>query len=192
MKEVWVFRHGPKERGQDVIAPEVGLTPEGIELMKKVVQMFLKKERFKKIYTSPFVRCYQSGVILALYLELDFPIILPELASDNLIELKKFSRDPSFFNVLQLTSDFWERRGKIVFEGIRRIAQNLSSGEKAIAVGHGELIKPALGIVLARKEGKSFKEVLLHIPDLKEGEGIVFVFSDNNKFLGYEEKRFPT
>lgn len=193
-KKVWIFRHGKKESGaqKNVIAPEMALkNPEGIEQTRRIAEG-LKGQIFETIFTSPLVRAYQTGVIFALVLGMDFPKIAAGLAGvdalrwDPIIPLLK---GDTCLDIYEVAPNLMEEDGGEVFKTITSIAKTLGPGEHTLAISHGGFIEPALATALLGGR-YSFKEVLGQIPDLKEGEAIIFLFDDENHFVGYEEKRF--
>lgn len=194
MKKVWVFRHGPKESGagKNVIAPEMALkNPDGIELTRRVVDTFLKGQQFRAIFVSPLVRAYQTGVIFAQLLGMDFPKIESGLVGPNLPKWAAvISRLKSYTcaDFYHLEPSFVQEEGERLFETIQLIAKSLEDGDQGLCASHGGLIEPAMAAAMTRL-GCDFKAILRSIKDLSEGDGFIFQFDENNNFVGLEEKR---
>lgn len=198
MKKVWVFRHGTRENGASVISPEVSLkSPAGVELTKRVAELFLKNQTFEKIFVSPFVRTYQTGMIFALCLEMSFPTVEPGLGPDNFKDwerLAKKVKGDSYLDFFDTDQKLMQHDAVRVFETIHRITRLLPPEKQTLCVGHGGFIEPALAVALwlpSRKK-PTFREVLSQIVALKQGEAIIFIFDGDNHFVGYEEKRLSS
>ncbi len=195
MKKIWVFRHGPKETGsgKNVIATEVALkNPEGVEATKRLAEIFLRGQTFKSIFTSPLVRAYQTGVIFALALGINYPKIAPGLAGLNLNkweEIVPHLKGHTCVDFYEAVPNLLETDGDEVFKTITLAAKTLFPGEQAICVGHGGLIESAMAAAVSSRGERNFEEILRSITDLKEGEAVIFFFDDDNNFIGYEEKR---
>ena len=195
MKKVWVFRHGPKESGagKNVICPEMGLkNPEGYEMTKKIVETLLEEQKFNALFTSPFVRAYQTGVIFALELGMPLPSIIDGLAGKNLcqdwVDIILTLTGSSCADLYHAAPQLLQQEGEQVFETIQLIAESLEDDSQDLCVSHGGLIEPAMAAAKTRFVS-DFETELLSIQDLKEGDGVIFEFDENNNFIGLEEKR---
>lgn len=197
-KRVWVFRHGPKASGpaKDGIFASASLKePEGREVIEKIVSTFLKGQKFEGIYTSNLVRAYQTGVILAEILGMEFPHLVEGLGAPPHI-LKLWAgliaglKSYTCFDFFIADPVFVKSEGERVFNTIIWLATNATpEGEQILCVSHGGLIEPAVATAHSLVS-QSFEYEIYRIADLKECEGIIFVFDDENKFLEVHELRF--
>lgn len=197
MKKVWVFRHGPKESGagKNVIVAEMALkNPEEIELTRRIAETVLKEQTFKVVFTSPLVRAYQTGVIFTLKLGMDYPRISPGLAG---LDLKKWEeimpqlKGYTCVDFYEVAPELLKRDGSEVFKSIILAAEAIAPDEQALCISHGGLIEPAMATAISSQGVQNFEAALRSIRDLQEGEAVVFLFDDEDNFVGLEEKRLP-
>ncbi len=191
-KKVWVYRHGPKESGssKNVIGLSMTLSKEGREVMRKIAAQFLADNgKPQMIRTSLCVRTYETGMIFAEVCDTDLPRIEANLTGryqewGRLINL--VSEEPTAKSFYLADPKFIETEAETVFSVIKDTAKSISVNENAICVSHGALIEPT--VALATKEQNTSDLTSTFPEDLEEGEAVIFVFDENNKFVAVEKQ----
>jgi len=196
-KRVWIFRHGPKAAGPEKngVYPSMPLKdPEGIEAVMKMPDLFLKGQIFWEIWTSQLVRAYQTGVILAEALSMEFPRLVEGLGGPRYIiqkwdELLSELKSYTCFDFFMADPIFVQSEGERVFDTIMWLATNATpANQQLLCVSHGGLIEPATAHARSLVN-ESFEYEIHRIVDLKECEGVIFIFNDKNEFLDTKELR---
>lgn len=197
MKQIWIFRHGPKATGPEKngIYPAMPLKePEGREAVMEIPDLFLKGQNFYGIWTSKLVRAYQTGVILSETLAMEFPRLIEGLGGPRYIiqkwdEIITTLKSYTCFDFFMADPVFVQSEGERVFNTITWLAKNATPEDKQIlCVSHGGLIEP--GAAAGRSLiSESFEYEMHRIVDLQECEGIIFIFSNENKFVDTRELR---
>ena len=197
MKRMWLFRHPPKEDCSSASsqAVEAGLeNPEGWIVAKKMVERFLEYERIDRIYTSPLVRAYQTGVILAQALRLQlFEVeIIQGLFTphaDDWADITSRAVDDSCAALYQAHPAFVMSEGRRMLETIIGLVGEMFDGRQAVCISHGNLVESTVAAAKSWGDSTTFKTNLLAIRDLEEGEGFLIEFDAHNMIVEIIEKR---
>lgn len=195
MKKIWVFRHGPKKTGSSKggsPAPTMPLSPEGEKITENIAVQTLKGQEFVLISTSPSVRAYQTGAIFSTALGAGFPVINEGLGTPYSAEWEKVILKmtcPTSIDIFHGNPRLAVNEGHRLSMVIKKIAEYLPDGLQSLCVSHGGLIEFAMATVKARINGASWRDQLMQIKDLEEGEGVIFQLDTNNNFVGLEELR---
>jgi len=192
MKKIWVFRHGPKESGpsKNVIALSMTLSKKGREVMSKIAAQFLADNgKPKMIRTSSSVRTYETGMIFAEVCDVDLPKIETDLIGryqewERIINL--VSGEPTVKSFYLADPKFLEEEAETVFSVIKDTARNISVNENAICITHGGLIEPTVALATKKQDASDLTSTFPD--DLEEGEAVIFVFDENNKFVSVEKQ----
>jgi len=192
MKKIWVFRHGPKKSGssKNVVGLSMTLSEEGRELTSKIATQFLADNgKPQMIRTSLCVRTYETGMIFAEVCDADLPKIEANLTGryqgwERMMNL--VSGEPTAKSFYLADPEFIKTEAETIFSVIKDTAKSISVNENAICVSHGGLIEPT--IALATKKQNTWDLAPTFPEDLKEGEAVIFVFDENNKFVAVEKQ----
>jgi len=189
-KRVHVFRHLPKESGKskNVIGLSMPLSKKGREVAKELANQFLAKNgKPQMIAASVCVRTYQAGMIFAEVCDAPLPSIERRLVGayqnwERLISL--VSEEPTALDFYKVDPSFILNEAVSVLDTLLDFAIRLKPGENAVCFSHGGLIEPTVALAKARICGKSTIDLAETFPkDLKEGEGVVFFFDNNNDLV---------
>lgn len=192
-KRVFFYRHGPKEKGPKTGGGNLAipLTQEGAEKMMSVAKSHVQRYgRPDAIWCSPALRAYQTAMLFAVQ---DNDMFLYPVPYYTLIgqhdEWETFS--PTCKTALEFyrdKPDLMMTDATAMWGLIMQCFVGAVSGEASIVVvGHGGLIETVAAVATCEASNLSLDiEAQIPAESLKEGEAIMFVFSEAGKFLRYE------
>ncbi len=198
MKKIWVFRHGPKKTGSSkggAVGLSIPLSDEGVEVVSQIASDFIEENgKPKMLFTSPFVRAYQTAMILTEVCKIDPPKIVRKLAGEyqewDKIVRSVEKKNPTAFDFYEVHPEFVRGEAESFLGAIQGIAQDLNDNENAVCVSHGGLIEPVISLAMLKVLKLDDRDLSIYFPDdLKEGEAIIFTFEGNNNLIAVEMQK---
>ena len=194
MKQVIVFRHGKQEDlgiGYTSWGIHAPLTEQGRKLMQDVARRhedLLKKCDY--FATSPLIRAQQS--LFAMMETLGHQV--KDCDERVMFVSGLWTPDPANWSGNYSTMDeIWRQKQKFVeaegyraLKAIRGIAISIIAENHVLCTSHGGPLDAALATAKSRLGNK---KAFSKMQDLQKGEGVIFIFDDDNKLIGVEELR---
>lgn len=199
-KKIWVLRHSHAQRKKGYLRSNkpglsIGLSDKGRKTAKQLASYFLKKNNKPvKIFTSFFVRAYQTAMIFYKVFEINPPKIMAGLNYDyeawSNVSLPK---NPTSIDLYKANPLLAKKDACVFLNEIQKIGKHLNDNEKSICISQGGLIEVGMSLAICRRNGLRITDVNIinHIPkDFKENHGIVFFLDQKNQVRVIEEFRY--